>query len=42
MDSIYLLSILEEGIILSRGERVWFYGWYEVGRIYEDFSKWQH
>jgi hypothetical protein len=39
MNSIYLLSILDEGIVLSRGDRVWFYGWYEIGRIYEDFSQ---
>jgi hypothetical protein len=40
MNSIYFLSIFEDGIVLSQGDRVWFYGWYDVGRIYEDFSEW--
>lgn len=40
MESTYFLSIFEEGIVLSRGDQVWFYGWYDVGRLYGDLSEW--
>ena len=37
MNSIYFLSVLQEGIVLSRGDKVWFYSWYNL-REYDTLS----
>lgn len=33
MRPIYFLTVIDEGIILSRGDEVWFYSWYGLEGI---------